>query len=178
MGNFAIGMVLKGITVTPVFTASTNPLQNSQVIVTNVETVITPNTVYSSDTITWFTDIRDPNRVTLTPPPLAGTDIGRYPTYRGYSAMTWTYDLIRSDEWYYLFYLWRLSRQTAGNYGGHIWIQWPDPESGKLERVTGRWDLITSAQREVGAFTNITLQFNDLGIDNKYSHAPGVFYDS
>lgn len=181
MGNFAIGMVLKGITVTPVFTASTTPFQNSQELVNTLGQVIAPNITYSSNDVTWFNDIRDPNGVTLTEPPMAGVDVGLYPTFRGYTSMTWTYNLIRSDEWYYLYYIWRFSRQTAGGNGGHIWIQWPDPQSGQIQTVNGRWDIITSAQRDVGAFSNVTLQFNRLGIDTPHQGALtpqtiGIFY--
>ncbi len=116
--------------------------------------------------VLFYYDIYDPRSVTLEPPAAVGQDTGGFPSVRGFSKMTWTYPFARAENWYFLYYLHRLARQSAGQFTGHVRIHWPDPQTGATQDASARWDAIVSTGRDMPNFRDFSLVFSHLGIDD------------
>lgn len=87
--------------------------------------------------------------------------------------MTWTYDTLRPDYWYYLHNLWALAQRTPPGFQSIVLIQYPlsDGTNTPIYSVA-RWDPPTHSNRDVGAYYNIVLTFRYMGL---YQVPPGSF---
>lgn len=113
-----------------------------------------------------YYDVRPPRNVQHTTPGLLGQDSQGAPSVRGYGQMQWSYPIIRADNWYFIYYLWRLAQMAKGQYAGHVRVKWPDPQSGTIQTASCRWPSIPQVSRDVAVFNDLQLTFTHLGIDD------------
>lgn len=123
-------------------------------------------------TLTYYEDIRPPSGIVHTPPPVLGIDLAGGPIVRGYGTMSWSYEFLRSDEWYYLSHILSLGRRS----GRFCRISWPDPQSGTVSDASARIEPVTGISRAVGGMSNLTLTFSHLGIDDNPNSPPNGIY--
>lgn len=122
---------------------------------------------YGSSEIVWYQDIRDPNTLDFTPaPPVATNPVGA-PLVVAYDRMTWGYTKLRPDEWYYLRFVYRLSRR--GN-AGAVRVRFPQP-SGLVE-CSALFEQISASTRVPGVFTGIGLVFSQLARVDRQTNIP------
>lgn len=129
---------------------------------------------YGPFVLNWYS-IYEPRNVVHTPPQAVGQDTGGFPSVRGFAKMEWQYMAIKPDNWYFLYYLWRLAQRPAGKQTGAVRIQWPDPTTGQNQTISARWDAITSVDRDVAMFHDLSLTFTHLGIDDPQSAIIGTW---
>lgn len=110
------------------------------------------------------TRIRAPASVVYTPPDEIGLDGTGLSVVRGYPALTWEYNTLRPDYWYYLMNIYNQSARTLPGFQYLVLLQYPDPlGSGTLVQNLARWDPPTQSGRTVGAYMGTQLHFAYIG---------------
>ena len=110
------------------------------------------------------TRVRAPSSVVWTPAPEIGLDATGISIIRGWPAMTWTYNTLRPDYWYYLYTLYQQSARELGPFQYLVLLQYPDPQnSGAISQNLARWDPPAQSYRTVGAYFGVTLNFTYIG---------------
>ena len=110
------------------------------------------------------TTIKAPGSVSWNPAPEIGIDGVGNSVIRGFSQMTWTYPIMRPDQFYKLQFLHNQSAKTPAGFQYIVLVQFSDVlGSGTLAQQLARWDPITVSNRTVSAFYSTQLHFSYVG---------------
>jgi hypothetical protein len=109
------------------------------------------------------TTIRAPQQLAYTPAQEVGLDATGLVVVRGYPQMTWTWNTLRPDNWYYFLYVYTQSQRAPAGFKGLVLLMYPDTSSNTPQLVLAQMNPPTHSARDVGSFQGVTLTFEYLG---------------
>jgi hypothetical protein len=109
------------------------------------------------------TTMRRPQQMSITPAASVGLDTTGLVVVRGYPQMTWTWDIVRPDYWYYYQYIYKQAQYAPPGFKGLVLLCYPDTSSNTSQLILAQMDPPTHSARDVGSYQGMTIHFSYLG---------------
>lgn len=77
--------------------------------------------------------------------------------------MTWTWNSVRPDYWYYYMSVYQQSQYAPPGFKGLVLLLYPDTSSNVGQLTLARMDPPTHSSRDVGSYQGMTIHFSYLG---------------